>query len=163
MILTDTPETAFDKIAMDIVGPLSVTENVNQYILTIQDLLTKFSLAIPLRRATAIDTADALVKRMFCIFGTPRAVLTDQGTNFLSSLMKQLAKIYKIKQIKTTAFHPQSNGSLERSHHLLIEYLKQYVSEDKEWDEWLELATYSYNTSVHEGTQHTPYELFSAK
>jgi Integrase core domain. len=163
MILTDTPETAFDKIAMDIVGPLPITENGNQYILTIQDLLTKFSLAIPLRRATAIDTADALVKRMFCIFGTPRAVLTDQGTNFLSSLMKQLAKIYKIKQIKTTAFHPQSNGSLERSHHLLIEYLKQYVSEDKEWDEWLELATYSYNTSVHEGTQHTPYELVFGK
>ena len=77
--------------------------------------------------------------------------------------MKQHSKIYRIKQIRTTAFHPQSNGSIERSNHLLVEYLKQYVNEDEEWDEWLELAAYSYNTSVHEGTQYTPYELFFGK
>lgn len=77
--------------------------------------------------------------------------------------MKQLSKIYRIRQIRTTAFHPQSNGSIERSHHLLVEYLKQYVNEDEEWDEWLELAAYSYNTSVHDGTQYTPYELVFGK
>jgi len=48
MIITDTPVDAFDKVSMDILGPLPITENENEYILTIQDLLTKYSVAVPL-------------------------------------------------------------------------------------------------------------------
>jgi His(2)-Cys(2) zinc finger./Integrase core domain. len=159
MIITDTPGATFDKISMDIVGPLPRTKNGNEYILTIQDNLSKLSVAIPLPNALAATIADAFVKRFICIFGAPRAVLTDQGRNFLSDLLRKLAKRFRIKQFKTTAFHPQSNGSLERSHHVLGEYLKQFISKDAEWDDWVELAMFSYNTSVHEGTNHTPYEL----
>ena len=84
-----------------------------------------YSLAIPLPNSLASTIADALVKKFICIFGSPRAVLTDQG------------KIFRIRQFKTTAFHPQSNGSLERSHHVLAEYLKQFVSKNSEWDDWI--------------------------
>lgn len=163
MTLTDTPGAAFDKIAMDIVGPLPETPSQNSYILTIQDLLTKYSLAIPLRQATAVDTAEALVQKFICRFGAPRAILTDQGTNFINSLMKGVARRFKISQVKTTAFHPQSNGSIERSHQVLVEYLKQYINKNNNWDEWLDLATFAYNTSVHEGTKFTPHELVFAK
>ena len=68
-----------------------------------------------------------------------------------------------MKQFCTTAFDPQSNGSLERSHHVLGEYLKQFVAENSEWDDWLELAMFSYNTSVHDGTKCTSYELVFGK
>lgn len=159
MVITDTPGTAFDKVAMDIVGPLPITKNGNQYILTIQDLLTKYSIGIPLKGITSIEIADAFTKRFICTFGAPKAVLTDQGSNFLSALMKHVAKKFKIKQYKTTSYHPQSNGSIERSHHVLSEYLKMHASRNEEWDEWCEMAMFSYNTSVHEGTQHTPHEL----
>ena len=60
-----------------------------------------------------------------------------------------MAKRFRIKQFRTTAFHPQSNGSLERSHHLLGEYLKQFVAKNLEWDDWLELAMFSYNTFLY--------------
>ena len=73
--------------------------------------------------------------------------------------MKQVAKRFKIKTIRTTAYHPQSNGSLERSHLVLAEYLKQYTTKDEDWDQWLELACFSYNTSVHESSKYTPFEL----
>ena len=88
-------------------------------------------------------------------------ILTDQGRNFLSNLMKKkkIAKRFKIKQIKTTAFHPQSNGSLERSHHALGEFLKQYSEEDNEWDQWVDIAMLNYNTCVQESTKHTPFEV----
>ena len=122
-----------------------------------------YSLAIPLPNSLASTIADALVKKFICIFGSPRAVLTDQGKNFLSNLIRRLAKIFRIRQFKTTAFHPQSNGSLERSHHVLAEYLKQFVSKNSEWDDWIELATFSYNTSIHEGTRCSPYELVFGK
>ena len=74
-------------------------------------------------------------------------------------MIKKIGKRFRIKQFRTTAFHPQSNGSLERSHHVLGEYLKQFVEKYSEWDDWLELAMLSYNTSVQEGTKCTPYEL----
>lgn len=77
--------------------------------------------------------------------------------------MKRVAKRFRITQIKTTAYHPESNGALERSHHVLAEYLKQFVSKDAEWDSWLEMAAWSYNSSVHSGTLYTPYELVFGK
>lgn len=162
MILTDTPGTAFEKISMDIMGPLPISKNGFTYILTIQDLLTKFSLAIPLRQATSVAIADAFISELICVFGAPRIILTDQGSNFTSSLLKNVARRFKVRQIKTTAYRPQSNGSVERSHQVLWEYLKQFARKDN-WDEYLRLATFSSNTSVHEGTRYTPYELVFGK
>lgn len=158
MVITDTSIDVFDKIALDIVGPFEISENGYKYILTMQDDLSKFSLAIPLVTATADDIARALVDNFICKYGCPKLILTDQGAAFIGQTMKKIAKIFKIKQIKTTAFHPQSNGSLERSHQVLVDYLKHYV-EKKDWDKWLPLATLAYNTSKHEGTNHTPYEI----
>lgn len=163
MTLTDTPGTAFDKVAMDIMGPLPITQKGNAYILTIQDLLTKYSLAIPLKEATAINIANAFINEFICSYGAPKAILTDQGSHFLNSLMRNIARRFKISHYHTTAYRPQSNGSIERSHHVLWEYLRQFVDKHSEWDEQLNLASLSYNTSVHEGTQYTPYELVFGK
>lgn len=74
MVLTDTPGTAFEKISMDIMGPLPETRTGNSYILTIQDLLTKYSLALPLKQTTAIDVAAAFVNDFVCVYGAPRAI-----------------------------------------------------------------------------------------
>jgi len=78
MIITDTPFSAFEKVSMDIVGPLPETSGGNSYILTIQDHLTKFSLAIPLKSITAVNVADALLKYFICIFGAPKTILTKE-------------------------------------------------------------------------------------
>jgi len=141
MMLTDTPDSAFDKVSMDIMGPLPVTQSGNSYILTIQDLLTKYSLAIPLQHAGATEVADAFTNELVCIFGAPKAILTDQGSHFLNSLMQNIARKFKIKHYKTTAYRPQANGSVERSHQVLWEYLKQFVNKNSEWDKCLKLAS----------------------
>ena len=163
MVITDTPTTAFKKISMDIVGLLPETKSGNLYILTIQDNFTKYSLAISLSNHQAGTMADAFVKKFICIFGSSKGVLADQGKDFLSNLLKRLAKRFRIKQFRTTAFYPQSNGTLERSHHVLGDYLKQFVAKNSQWDDWLELAMFSYNASVHEATKCTPYELVFSK
>ena len=74
-----------------------------------------------------------------------------------------MAKRFRIKQFRSTAFHRQSNRSLERSHHVRGEYHKKFVAKNFEWDDWLELSIFSYNTSVHEGTKCTLYELVFGK
>jgi hypothetical protein len=68
-VLTDTPVKAFDKIGMDIMGPLPRTHKGNKYILTIQDLLIKYSLGIPIEGITAAEVAEAFVKQLICLFG----------------------------------------------------------------------------------------------
>lgn len=119
MVITDTPGTAFDKISMDIVGPLRRTKNGNEYILTMQDQLSKFGLGVALKDMMSSTIADALIRKLICVFGAPRIVLTDQAQNFLSHLIKRIAKRFRIEQMKMTAFSPASNGSLE--HHPLVE------------------------------------------
>ena len=84
MVITDTPETVFDKIALDVVGPLLKTKNGYEYILTMQDQLSKFCLAVPLKDTLAATIADSFIKKFICIFEVSKVVLTDQGQNFLS-------------------------------------------------------------------------------
>jgi len=66
----------------------------------------------------------------------------------------------KFKKIQSTAFHPESQGSIERSHRVLTEYLRHYVNKDQtNWDEWVPFGTYVHNTTVHSATGFTPFEL----
>jgi len=80
----------------------------------------------------------------YYILGTPKAILTDQERNFISELMKKIARLFRIRKLRTITFHPQSNGSLERSYHALGEYLKQYANYQKQWDRWIGLAVFNY-------------------
>jgi len=66
----------------------------------------------------------------------------------------------KINKIQTTAYHPESNGALERSHRTLAEYLRHYVGEDQtDWDEWIPFAMFTYNTTPHTAIDYTLFEL----
>ena len=65
---------------------------------------------------------------------------------FLSELFTSVCKLLQIKKIQTTAFHPESNGSLESGHKVLVEYLRHYIAEDqRDLDEWVAYITYVYN------------------
>jgi hypothetical protein len=92
--------------------------------------------------------------------GTPEKILIDEGSNFLRDVFKNTRKLLRIKKLQTTPFYPESNGSLERSHRVLKEYLRHYIKEDQSnWDEWVPYAVYVYNTSTHTSTGYTPFEL----
>ena len=144
MQITDTATQPFERVQIDIVGPLPITPRGNKYILTIQDNFSKYSDAIPIPLIDAATVATALAQQFISRYGCLRIIHTDQGTNFTSKLMKTFCKIFKIERVTSTAFHPQSLGSLERSHHTLVEYLRQY-GDKQSWDEWLRFAIFSYN------------------
>jgi len=65
----------------------------------------------------------------------------------------------KIKKTQSTAFHPESQGSIERSHRVLAEYLRHVNEDQTNWVEWVPFANYVYNTIVHSATGFTPFEL----
>ena len=160
MEITSTSERPFQRVAIDIVGPLPTTEDGNTHLLTLQDDLTKFSGAYAIPNTNTTTIAKTLVLKFLSIFGFPEKILSDQGPQFTSELFNEVCKILKIKHITSTAFHPQSNGALERSHKTLKEYLRCFtVKEDYNWDEMIHYALFVYNTTPHTATKFTPYEL----
>lgn len=160
LTITDTPNGPWEKVAMDIVGELPETFDGNKYILTIQDNFSKFIVAIPLPKQDAETVAKAFAEEVILTFGICKTVLTDQGQNFMSKLFKELCKLFGIKKIRTTAFRPQSNGSIERMHRSLKEYLRHFIDPDQRtWDKFLKTACFAHNTSVHSSTKFTPFEL----
>ena len=160
MEITTTARRPFERCAIDIVGPTTGTSKGNRYILTFQDDLTKFIVAEPIQSQDAETVAREFVRSIILKFGTPEVVLSDQGSNFLSELFRNTCKLLRIKKINTTAFHPESNGGLERGHRVLVEYLRHYIAEDqRDWDDGIPYATYVYNITTHRATGYTPFEL----
>jgi hypothetical protein len=160
MTITSTSSKPFEKIFLDVVGPLNPTENNNKFILTFIDDLTKFFIAIPIPNQEANTIAKNFTTEIICKFGMPQTVLTDQGTNFESAIFRKTCKLLKIKKIHGTSFHPQTNGSLERTHRTLAEYLRSFINRDRDnWDEFLPFAAFTYNTTPHTSTKITPFEL----
>jgi hypothetical protein len=101
-----TAENPFDKCYLDIVGPLTVTQGNNKHILTFQDDLRKYVVAVPIGQQDAETVA--FVVNIVLKYGTPRNLQTDQGANFVSDVFRNTCKTLKIKKIQSTAFHPES-------------------------------------------------------
>lgn len=160
MTITSTAESGFDKLFLDLVGPLEESEDGFKYILTIQDELTKFTEAVPISNKEASTVAKALVEGFILRYGVPHTVASDQGTEFLNQVFQKICKLLKIEQLQSTAYHHESIGALENSHKVLGAYLRSYVSEKHtDWSTWLPYYVFCYNTSVHSETGYTPFEL----
>uniref|UniRef100_A0A3Q2DC58 Gypsy retrotransposon integrase-like protein 1 n=1 Tax=Cyprinodon variegatus TaxID=28743 RepID=A0A3Q2DC58_CYPVA len=103
----------FHRIGMDIVGPLERTRSGHRFILVVCDYATRYPEAFPLRKITAVAVARALLQLISRV-GIPQEIITDQGTAFLSKTLKQVYSLLGIKGIRTTPYHPQTDGLVER-------------------------------------------------
>lgn len=164
MEITTTAAHAFDKIYLDIVGPLQKDFEDNRYILTIQCELTKFVEAYPLKNKETESVAKELVDKFILRFGIPNAIATDRGTEFMSSVMQQVCQILEIEKLNSTAYHHQSIGALENAHKNLGTFLRIRCDGQKDtWSHWLPFWCYSFNNTVHTETKYTPFELVFGK
>jgi hypothetical protein len=92
LTITDTKATPWDKIYLDVVGALPVTESGMKYILTCQDNLSKYFIAAPLQNQKAEEIANSFVKHIILVYGIPNEIVTDQGANFMSDVFKRIRK-----------------------------------------------------------------------
>ena len=90
------------------------SERGNKYMLVIGDHFTKYTQVFPMKDQTAETVANKLVFGWFQYFGEPLEFHTDRGTNFESNLIKEICKIYSIWKSRTTPYHPQADGMIER-------------------------------------------------
>uniref|UniRef100_A0A669CS17 ribonuclease H n=1 Tax=Oreochromis niloticus TaxID=8128 RepID=A0A669CS17_ORENI len=120
---------------------------------------TRFPEAIPLRTLKVKSVVKALVN-FFSTFGLPKVVQTDQGSNFMSKIFAQVLQSLGVKHQKSSAYHPESQGALERFHQTLKSMMRKFCLESgKEWDEGLPLLLLAVRESVQESLGFSPAEL----
>lgn len=152
----------FDRVLVDCVGPLPKTQQGNDYLLTIMCAATRFPEAIPLCKITSRSVIKALTQ-FFSTFGLPRVVQTDQGTNFQSKVFNEVMKTLEVKHAVSSAFHPESQGALERWHQTLKSMLRKFCLETgKGWDEGIPFVLFAARDAVQESLGFSPADLVFA-
>ena len=155
---TPTISVPYSRMACDIVGPLPRTQAGFRYILTAMCLGTRYPFAIPLKRIDAKTVAEALME-VVSNTGIPVELLHDQGQVFVGKVTTTLCGLLNIKQLRTTAYHPQTNGILERWHGCLKNMLRRQEEGPREWDRLLKYCLLAYRATPHAATLFSPYEL----
>lgn len=154
----------WEVLSVDITGPHPPSLAGHQYILTMQDGFTKWVEAFPIRRHTASVVARIIFEQIILRYGAPLRILSDQGAEFTSEMFAELCRLMKIDKVRSTPYHPQVNGMLERFHRTLNTMLAKVVSEhQRDWHEHLPAVLAAYRATVHEATGFSPNRLFLGK
>ena len=149
----------FSRIAMDVVGPLERSSSGNRFILVIGDYATKYVEAFPLRKVKSRQVVNCLIQ-LFSRVGVPREIISDQGTNLTSKFVKEVYRLLGIKGIRTTPYHPQTDGMVERFNKTLKAMLRKFVSDTgADWDQWLPFLLFAYREVPQATTGFSPFDL----
>lgn len=123
----------FEHIHVDIVGPLATTSEGFRYCLTLIDRRSRWPEAFPIKDISAETVAKFVYEGWITRFGCPIRLTSDQGRQFESNLFAELMKVMGIHKIRTTAYHPQSNGIVERWHRSLKAALTARLLSASSW------------------------------
>lgn len=149
----------FEHVHIDIVGPLPITADGYRYCITMIDRFTGWPEAFPSRDISAETVAEILFNGWIARFGCPVKLTSDQGRQFESSLFCQLMKYLGIDKIRTTPYHPESNGMIERWHRALKVALMARLNCNTSWVQELPAALLGLRAAIRSDTGVSAAEL----
>ena len=152
-----TPNARFDVIHIDLVGPLPPSRGFT-YLLTCVDRFTRWPEAIPLTCITAEAVAQAFLSGWISRFGVPSTIVTDRGRQFESRCWNTLMTLLGSKRARTTSYHPQTSGMVERFHRQLKAALKAQPQPDS-WMDALPFVLLGIRTTLKEDISATAAEM----
>ena len=152
-----TPNQRFHTVHVDIVGPLPPSHGY-RYILTCIDRFTRWTEAIPMSDITAETVAHHFLFGWVARLGVPHIIITDRGAQFESHVWHKLLQFLGAKRQRTTAYHPQSNGKVERFHRQLKQAIRAQAHPYR-WAEILPLVMLSIRSTPKEDLHCAPAEL----
>ena len=150
----------FEVVGIDIVGPLHVSANGNRYILVCVDHFTSWVEAIPMKTITAREVIEKFVHIIISRHGCPEKLISDQGTQFTSSVFKDLCVKFNINKVETSAYHQQSNGKTEKFNKFLIDTISTFLKKDQSnWDQLIDTCLFTYRISLNRTLNDNPFFL----
>jgi len=139
---------AFERVSVDILGPLPITTNGNRYVLCFTDHCTRWPILVPIKTIDAATVARAFFDHIICQHGCPQYLLSDRGTNFLSKLMMEVCRIMRTSKLNTSSYHPQCNAIQERFNAVILDTLSHYANEfQTNWDEFIPAIQFAYRST----------------
>ena len=143
----DSPDLPMEFICMDLVGPIHPpSSRGNKYMLTVIDMLTGFTIAVPIKNKNAETICDAYRDNIFCVFGGSSRMLTDNGSEFKNKEMQEVCDTLGLKHIFSPVYTPQSNRRLEGWHRFFKACIAKHIrASGVEWDELVPLVVSAYN------------------
>ncbi|KAJ3572578.1 hypothetical protein NP233_g2990 [Leucocoprinus birnbaumii] len=154
------PDGRFSSIAMDFVGPLPEEDGFN-YLLTITDRLGADVRLIPCTTdISAPQLAELFFANWYCENGLPAEIISDRDKLFLSTFWQEFMSLLDVKVKMSTAFHPQTDGSSERTNKTVNQLLRNYVTDNQEgWVRALPRVRFAIMNTVNASTGYTGFQL----
>lgn len=150
-----TPSGRFQHVHLDIIGPLPFSKNF-AYCLTAVDRFTRWPEVWPMSSMTAEEVAETFIAGWISRFGVPLVVTTDQGRQFESDLFGKLMSTCGTQRMRTTSYHPQANGMVERLHRQLKAALMCHASS---WTQALPVVMLGIRSALKEDLQCSVAEM----
>ena len=153
-------ETPFERVAVDLIGEIKPkTDRGHRWILTVIDYATRYPEAVALKDISTETVAEALVE-IYSRVGIPKEVLSDQGTQFVSNVTKEVSRLLSVRQLVTSPYHPICNGLVEKFNGTLKAMLKKVSSEKpRDWDRYIAPLLFAYRGVKQESLGFSPFEL----
>ncbi|KAL0319602.1 UNVERIFIED_CONTAM: Transposon Ty3-G Gag-Pol polyprotein [Sesamum radiatum] len=152
------PTQAWASISMDFIEGLPKSEG-KDCILVVVDRLTKYAHFLALTHPFSAETvARIFMDHIYKLHGLPINIVSDRDKVFTGTFWKELFKLLGTTLSLSTAYHPQTDGQTERVNQCIENYLRCMCHmRPKQWNRWLSLAEYWYNTNFHTGLKLTPF------
>ena len=144
-------------VHLDIVGPINPESEEHRFLLTMRDRNTGFVQLVPLVNKTSSAVTNAFKACWIAIFGVPDKIITDNGREFVAGEFDSICDTLGILHIKTTPYHPQANGFIERVHRILKTALRA-LDDKEQWVFQVPLITLMLNNQITDKNLHTPYQ-----
>ena len=157
----DSPDLPMEFICMDLVGPIHPpSSRGNKYVLTAIDMLTGFTIAVPIKNKNAETICEAYRDKVYCVFGGSSRMLMDNGSEFKNKEMHEVCDTLGLKHIFSPVYTPQSNGCLEGWHRFFKACIAKHIrGSGVEWDELVPLAVSAYNFFPCQSSKESPFIL----
>ena len=157
----DSPDLPMEFICMDLVGPIHPpSSRGNKYVLTVIDMLTGFTMAVPIKNKNAETICDTYRNHIYCTFGGSSRILMDNASEFKNQEMKQVCETLGVKHIFSPVYTPESNGHLEGWHRFFKTCIAKHIrGGGVEWDELVPLAVSAYNFFLCQSNKESPFIL----
>jgi hypothetical protein len=148
------------RVHIELFEPLKTSEQGNKMVLVMTDAFTKYAEVIAIPDKQAETVAMEIFTHWICRFGSPIQIHSDNSTEFVNKLNKELFKLLEIKHSMTTPGHPQCNAQTEVVNKTMAKYLASFVDGSTlDWEKYLPALQFSYNTNYHSTIATTPFEL----
>lgn len=156
--LHETPEGLWQIVTVDLIGELPDLQGYNAICVLVDHFSKQVHVVPTTTKLTAEGMARIYRDHVFQLYGLPKKIIHDCGTQFDVKMMKELYKLLHIEGNPSTAYHPQTDGQTERVNQELEQYLRLYVNyHQSDWAEWLSLTEFTYNNHEHLSTKVSPF------